>query len=53
MYDGKECMIFRKNGVQTFAGEMNSDIQEIVPLSGMNMYVVMNANGIETIRFAK
>lgn len=53
MYDGKECMIFLKNGVQKFNGEMNSSIMEIIPVSGVNKYVVMNANGMESVRLVK
>lgn len=53
MYDGKECAIFLKNGVQKFDGEMNNNIMEIIPVSGVNKYVVMNANGMENVRLVK
>lgn len=53
MYDGKECAIFMKNGVQKFEGEMNNSIMEIIPASGANKYVVMNANGMEYVRLVK
>lgn len=53
MYDGKECAIFLKNGVQRFEGEMNNSIMEIIPVSGMNKYIVMNANGMENVRLVK
>ena len=53
MYDGKECAIFMKNGVQKFEGEMNSSIMEIIPTSGANKYVVMNTNGMEYVRLVK
>ena len=53
LYDGKECTIFQKNGVQKFEGEMNNSIMEIIPVSGVNKYVVMNANGMETVRLVK
>ena len=50
LYDGKECAIFLKNGVKKLEGEMYNSIMEIIPLSGMNKYAVMNANGIENVR---
>lgn len=53
MYDGKECAVFLKNGVQKFCGEMNNNIMEIIPVSGLNRYIVMNANGMENIRLVK
>ena len=53
MYDGKECAIFLKNGVQKFDGEMNNSIMEIIPVSGVNKYLVMNANGMESVRLVK
>ena len=53
MYDGKECAIFLKNGVQKFDGEMNNSIMEMIPTSGANKYVVMNANGMEYVRLVK
>ena len=53
MYDGKECAIFLKNGMQKLDGEMNNSIMEIIPVSGINKYVVMNANGMESVRLAK
>lgn len=52
MYDGKECNIFLKNGIQKFDGEMNNSVMEIIPVAGVNKYIVMNANGMETIRLA-
>ena len=52
MYDGKECAIILKNGIRKFDGEMHNSIMEIVPVSGVNKYVVMNANGMEYVRLA-
>lgn len=50
MYDGKECAVFLKNGIQKFDGQMHSNIMEIVPVSGVNKYIVMTANGMEYVR---
>lgn len=53
MYDGKNCNIFMKNGIQKFKGEMDNNILEIFPISGVNRYVVMTVNGMEKVRLVK
>lgn len=53
LYDGKKCSIFLKNGIHRFEGEMGNSIMEIVPVFGVNKYIVMNANGMEEIRLVK
>ncbi len=53
MYDGKQCMIFMRSGVKKFQGEMENQIFEIFPITGVNKYIVMNANGMEHIRLVK
>lgn len=53
MYDGKKCNIYAKSGVHKFVGEFETDIMEILPLFGVNKYLVINANGLEEIRLAK
>lgn len=53
MYDGKNCSIFTRGGIQEFEGEMNSNILEIFPVAGVNKYIVMNENGMEVVRLVK
>lgn len=53
MYEGKKCNIFSKTGIHKFKGELETDIIDIFPLPGINKYLVINANGLEEIRFAK
>ncbi|MGN1165315.1 MAG: DUF5711 family protein [Lachnospiraceae bacterium] len=53
MYDGKKCNIFTRSGMHRFEGEMDNNILEIFPVGGINKYIVMNANGMETIRLVK
>ena len=52
MYDGKQCSIFMKNGIHKFEGEMSNNILEIFPVSGVNKYIVINANGLERVRLS-
>ena len=53
MYDGKNCSIFTRGGIQKFEGEMNSNILEIFSVAGVNKYIVMNENGMEVVRLVK
>lgn len=53
LYDGKKCSVFTRTGIHKFDGEMDSNIMEIFPVLGVNKYIVMNANGMEVVRFVK
>ncbi len=53
MYDGKKCSVFTRTGIHKYDGELNGSILEIFPVLGVNKYIVMNANGMEVIRFVK
>ncbi|MDD3139835.1 MAG: DUF5711 family protein [Lachnospiraceae bacterium] len=53
MFDGRNCNIYSTNGVNRFKGELETSIQTIFPILGMNKYIVINANGIEEIRLVK
>lgn len=53
MYDGKKCSVFTRTGIHKFNGDLGSNILEIFPVLGVNKYIMMNANGMEVIRFVK
>ncbi len=53
LYDGKKCSIFMRTGIHRFEGEMSHNILEIFPAAGVNRYIVINANGMENVRFVK
>ena len=53
MFDGKQCNIFMRIGIQKVQGEMEHHILEMFPVMGVNKYIVMNANGMEHIRLVK
>lgn len=53
MFDGKQCNIFMRSGIQKFQGEMEHHILEMFPVMGVNKYIVMNANGMEHVRLVK
>lgn len=53
MYDGKKCSIFMRSGIQKFQGEMETNILEIFPVAGVNKYIMINANGMESVRLVK
>ncbi|MGO5053188.1 DUF5711 family protein [Lachnospiraceae bacterium LCP25S3_G4] len=53
MFEGSKCNIYTVNGVNRFKGEVETNIQGMLPIAGANKYVMMNANGIEEIRLVK
>lgn len=53
MYGGTQCSVFTRAGIHRFEGEMDDPILEMFPVFGVNKYIVMNANGMEVVRFVK
>ena len=53
MVDGKNCCIISKGGVIKVEGEMKNILYEVIPLTGINKYLIANENGIEEIRLVK
>lgn len=53
LYDGAQCSVFGRTGIHKFEGEMESPILEMFPVFGVNKYIVMNADGMEVVRFVK
>ena len=53
MFDGGKCAIFSSWGVQKFAGEVEMNIKEILPLTGINLYLLISNDGMQEIRLVK
>lgn len=53
MYDGKKCNIYKKNGIHKFEGSMENNILEIIPITGVNRYIVISTDGMEKVRLVK
>lgn len=53
LYDGKKCSIYKTNGIHRFEGSMDRDILEILPVAGVNRYVVITADGLDLVRLVK
>ena len=53
MYDGKKCSIYKKNGIHKFEGSMDNKILEILPVPGVNKYIVISTDGMEKVRLVK
>ena len=53
MLDGKRCIIFSDWGVRKFDGEVEMNIKEILPLTGINMYLLVSNDGMEEVRLVK
>ena len=50
---GKSAAFLQETESKKFDGELNETIQEMFPILGVNKYIVMNANGMEVVRFVK
>lgn len=53
MFDGGKCAIFSEWGVCKFEGEIEKDIKGILPLTGMNKYLLISNDGMTEIRLVK
>ncbi len=53
LYDGRNCNIITRYGIQHFVGEMDNNILEIFPVFGINRYIVMDTNGMEVVRLVR
>ena len=53
LFDGKKCSIYLKNGIHKFEGTMDDSILEIVPVFGVNKYIVLDVNGMDNIRLVR
>lgn len=53
LFDGKKACIISSWGVIEFDGEVEANIMEMISLSGINKFLVMNSNGMDEIRLVK
>lgn len=53
LYDGQMCSIYHKDGICKYEGNMEENILEIFPISGLNKYMVINASGFHEVQLAK
>ena len=53
LYNNNQLCIYQLNGSKRFEGELSNSISKITPVSGINKYLVMNADGMEEIQFVK
>lgn len=53
LYDGQMCSIYHKEGIRKFDGNMDENILEIFPVSGLNKYIMINASGFHQVQLAQ
>lgn len=53
MYEGSRACIYSLNGIQKFRGRLTTDAEEIVPVFGINKYLLINANETQVVRLVK
>ncbi|MDD3362497.1 MAG: DUF5711 family protein [Hespellia sp.] len=53
MYEGSRACIYGLNGIQKFRGKLTMDAEEIIPVFGINKYLLINANETQIVRLVK
>lgn len=52
MYEGTRCSIYTNTGMPRFEGNLKEDILLMIPVDGINKYLVMNAAELQVIYLA-
>lgn len=53
LYSGNICAIFNEKGVCKYEGILENNIIDIFPITGLNKYMMISANGFMEIQLAK
>lgn len=53
LYDGTRCIIYKSNGREVFEGTLDIEIAGILPIWGMNKYLVIGKDSIVDIRLKR
>lgn len=53
MFEGSKCCIITKTGLVRFKGDMRTEVLAMIPLTGINRYLVMSANDVRVIYLTK
>lgn len=53
MYEGSKCCIITKTGMPRFKGDLKVEALAVIPVVGINKYLVMSANELRVIYLAK
>lgn len=53
LFDGNECLIFNDAGVRKYQGKLEVNILEMIPLAGLNKYLVVSTNELQEVQLAK
>ena len=50
LFEGSKAVIFTKSGHKKFQGDLGMETTEIVPLSGTNQYLLLDANKVKKVK---
>lgn len=53
LFDGNKCSIYNKSGVKKYEGKLETNIMEMIPMMGLNKYLVISANELQEVHLAK
>lgn len=53
LFEDKKCAIYSEDGVCKFQGEVSMNIKEIMPVAGLNKYMVISTSGFHKVQLVK
>ena len=53
LYEESKCAIFNASGVCKYEGNLEMNVMDMFPITGLNKYMVISANGFQGIQLAK
>lgn len=53
LFDGNKCSIYNKAGVHKYEGKLGTNIMDMIPITGLNKYLVISVNELQEVQLAK
>lgn len=53
LYSGQSCAIYDTKGKELFRGDFSEDVLHVYPLGGLNRYLVVLKDSVQTVRLVK
>ncbi|MFI3173386.1 MAG: DUF5711 family protein [Eubacteriales bacterium] len=53
LYEGENCRIFTRTGIEKFVGEMKMELSGVFPVFGVNKYIIVGNEGMKEVRLMR
>lgn len=53
LFDGNKCSIYNKAGIHKYEGELEMNVMEIIPIMGVDKYLVIGTDELQEIQLTK